>query len=150
MGEGGIGSEEEKEDEAKEGKEEENKEVEEGRRGGGGKEKGQEEEEAEREAKPESEKGKRREPGDKAEATVATAEGATLTTRNWSVPRETLTVIPTPELRVPPKFEIPELATYDTHTDTVLGGGGGKIHLSCRQHHTRGFDTRRLKRRNRF
>ena len=48
-----------------------------------------------------------------------------LTTRNWSVPRETLIIIPTLELMGPPKDENPELAIYDTHTDTGWGGGGG-------------------------
>ena len=136
-GEGGRGSEEEKEDEAKEEEEEEAKETEEERRGGGGKERGQEE--AEREANPESEKGKRREPGERAEATVATAEGATLTTRRWSVPRETLIV------REPPQIRNPR-PSYIRHRHSM---GGGEIHLSHRQHHTRGFSTWRLKRRNR-
>ena len=95
-GEGG-GREERREAEAGE---EEAKEEEEER--GGGKERGREEEAAEKELKPESENGKRREPGDKAEATETTAEGATLTTRRWSVPRETLRVRPRPELREPP------------------------------------------------
>ena len=101
----------------------------------------------EREAKPESEKGKRKEPGDKAEATETTVEGATLATRRWSVPRQTLRVRPKPELREPPTVETPDLAIYDTHTDTVWGGGG--ILLKPRQHHTRGFSTRRLYRHNR-
>ena len=102
-------------------KQEEDKVTEEGRIGRGGKAKGQEEEEAEREAKPESEKGNGRAPGDKAEATV---EGATLTTPNWSVPRETLIIIPTLELMGFPKDENPELAIYDTYTDTGWGWGG--------------------------
>ena len=54
------------------------------------------------EAKPESEKGERREPGNKAEATETTAEGATVTTCRWSVPRETLRIRPRPELRESP------------------------------------------------
>ena len=116
-------------------KQEEDKATEEGRIGRGGKAKGQEEEEAEREAKPESEKGNGREPGDKAEATVATVEGATLTTRNWSVPCETLIIIPTLELMGPPKDENPELAIYDTHTDTGWGGGVDPLESSAAPHH---------------
>ena len=119
-GRGGEGREERKKAEAGE---EEAKEEEEER--GGGKERRREEEAAEREAKPESEKGKRREPGDNAEATETTAEGATLITHRWSVPSETLRVRPMPELRESPTLETPDLATYDTHRDTVLGGGGG-------------------------
>ena len=138
-GEGGGGSEERKEVEASE------EQVEEEERGG--KERGREEEAADREAKPESEEGKRREPGDNAEATETTVEGATVITRRWSVPRETLRVRPMPELREPPTLETPDLATYDTRTDTE--GGGGDILLNRWQHHTRGFSIRRLYRRNR-
>ena len=131
-GEGEKGREEEKEDEAKEEIEEEDKATEEGRRRGG-KVKGREEEEAEREAKPESEKGKRREPGDKAEATVATAEGATLTPCNWSVPRETLIVIPTLEVMGPPQMRKPR-TIYIRYTHRHSMGGGRSTKLSAAPH----------------
>ena len=93
---------------------------------------------------PESEKGKRREPGDKAETTVTTAEGAT-STRNWSIPRKTPQDWPKPELREPPKLNNLDLATDGTHTVT-LRGGWGEILLTRRQHHTRGFSTQHLHR----